>query len=443
MDWGLFAMYRERFSILVRYPEPGKAKTRLIPVLGPQGAADLHRRMAERTLSWAREFRRLRPVSLEVRYEGGNGELMRQWVGEDILLTQQGDGNLGRRMARAFAEAFQGGLERVVLVGTDIPGMTEGHAQKAFAALAKKDVVLGPAKDGGYYLIGLRKPCDQLFKGIPWGTREVLPKTLRVAWDFRLKVFLLEALADVDRPGDLSVWEKAEQNSMGEALPRISIIIPALNEEERIAACLASTQKSSNVERIVVDGGSRDKTVELARSLGARVLPSSRGRAPQMNTGAERATGELLLFLHADTCLPEGFDRYVREILAQPDVAAGAFGFRLDGSSRSLRLIERVANWRARKLQMPYGDQAIFLRADLFRAVGGYPEMPIMEDFELIRRLKRKGRVEIAPVPAITSPRRWLKQGTWKTTFLHWATVVAYYAGVSPFRIHRFARRKG
>ncbi len=258
-----------------------------------------------------------------------------------------------------------------------------------------------------------------------------------------MKVSLLEALADVDRPEDLPLWEKAQLDSVAGAAPRISIVIPALNEEDRIAACLESTQQSSNVESIVVDGGSRDQTVDRARLLGARVLPASRGRAAQMNAGAEIATGELLLFLHADTRLPEGFDRFVREILARPGVAAGAFGFRLDRTSSSLRLIERVTNWRARQFQMPYGDQAIFLRADLFRAVGGYPEMPILEDFELIRRLKKRGRVEIAPVPAVTSARRWQTQGAWKTTFLHWATVAAYYAGFSPSRIHRLARRNG
>ncbi len=153
----------------------------------------------------------------------------------------------------------------------------------------------------------------------------------------------------------------------------ISIIIPTLNEEENIAACLASTQNASNAERIVVDGGSRDRTVEIALACGARVLTSPAGRARQMNAGAEAASGDLFIFLHADTRLPEEFEGCVREILARPGIAAGAFEFRLDMSSPGLQIIERVANWRSRRLQMPYGDQAIFIRSALFREIGRFP----------------------------------------------------------------------
>ncbi len=434
----------DRLILFTRYPEPGRTKTRLIPALGPEGAADLHRRMTEQALKMARDLKNSFWMTIEIRYEGGDEAKMKDWLGADLLYQPQGGGDLGSRMARAFREAFEAGMDRVILVGTDCPGITGGLVRNAFTALQQHELVLGPAKDGGYYLIGLPHSVDQLFYEIPWGSSEVLSKTLDTAGALNLRVFLLPVLADVDRPDDLSVWEKfIVETPKPEALPRVSIIIPTLNEEERIAACLASTQKSSNVERIVVDGGSHDRTVELARFLGARVLSSLKGRARQMNAGAEAAKGELLIFLHADTCLPEGFDGYVRQVLARPEVAAGAFEFRLDVSSPSLRLIERVANWRARKLQMPYGDQAIFIRADLFHALGGFPDMPIMEDFELIRRLKKKGRIEIASLAAITSARRWQTQGTWRTTFLHWVIVGAYYLGVSPSRIHRFARRNG
>jgi rSAM/selenodomain-associated transferase 2 len=223
--------------------------------------------------------------------------------------------------------------------------------------------------------------------------------------------------------------------------PLISIIIPTLNEQANIASCLASTRYAPNVERIVVDGGSHDLTVEIARSCGAKVLTSPTGRARQMNAGAEVASGDLLLFLHADTLLPEGFDDCVRRILTQPGVAAGAFEFRLDAVSRGLQIIERVANWRSRRLQMPYGDQAIFVRSSLFHEIGGFPEMPILEDFELIRRLKKKGRIHTLPLPAITSARRWHTLGIWQTTLSHQLIVAAYYLGLSPALIHRFARR--
>ena len=227
---------------------------------------------------------------------------------------------------------------------------------------------------------------------------------------------------------------------MPKVLPLISIIIPTLNEEENIAACLASTQNASSAERIVVDGRSRDRTVEIALACGARVLTSPTGRGGQMNAGAEAASGDLFIFLHADTRLPEHFEDYVREILARPGVAAGAFEFRLDMSSRGLRIIERVANWRSRRLQMPYGDQAIFMRSALFREMGGFSDMPIMEDFEFIRRLQKRGRIHTAPYPATTSARRWRRLGLWKTTLINEMVVVSYYLGISPTRIHRLAR---
>ena len=198
----------KRLVIFTRYPEPGKTKTRLIPALGPEGAADLHRQMVDSTLTWARQLKNNSAISLEVRTEGGDEYQIRQWLGSDIPCCPQGNGDLGARMAQAFTEAFSAGMARVIIVGTDCPGLTGDLVQTAFEALMDNDVVLGPAKDGGYYLIGLRKPVPHLFEGIPWGTGDVLPKTLRIATNLNLQVFLLDALEDVDRPEDLAIWEQ-------------------------------------------------------------------------------------------------------------------------------------------------------------------------------------------------------------------------------------------
>ena len=422
--------------IFTRYPEPGKSKTRLMPALGPEGAADLHRRMVEYTLYRAKKFITGSNVSLEIRFEGANEDWIRNWLGPDLRCCPQGDGDIGRRMRWAFDEAFRFGMERVIIVGTDIPGFTEDLAQRALILLRDFDVVLGPARDGGYYLIGLRRPIHQLFEAIPWGTDQVLQKTLRVAGDLQLGVSLLDLLEDVDRREDLPVWERFVK----EQFPPLSIIIPTLNEEENIAACLAATRNAPNVERIVVDGGSRDRTREIARSFGAKVMSGPTGRARQMNSGADSAAGDLLLFLHADTRVPEGYADTVRRVLTLPGIVAGAFEFHLDASSSGLRIIEQVANWRSRFLQLPYGDQAIFVHSSLFRELGGYRDLPIMEDFEFIQRLKRTGRIFTAPYPAITSARRWEELGTWKATLMNYAIVIAYYLGVSPARIYRYAR---
>ncbi|MEN3334770.1 MAG: uncharacterized protein V7641_4135 [Blastocatellia bacterium] len=193
----------ERLIIFTRYPEPGRTKTRLIPALGAVGAADLHRRMTEQAMATARRFATRQAVALEVRYSGGDAALMQQWLGANLRLRAQSNGDLGARMRDAFNEAFQQGCERVVIIGTDCPGITSDTLASAFAALLQNDLVLGPASDGGYYLIGLSRAIPQLFDGILWGTDSVLRHTLQIAEAADCRYGLLERLDDVDRPEDL------------------------------------------------------------------------------------------------------------------------------------------------------------------------------------------------------------------------------------------------
>jgi rSAM/selenodomain-associated transferase 2 len=230
---------------------------------------------------------------------------------------------------------------------------------------------------------------------------------------------------------------------------KISIIIPTLNEAGNLKAAIptvvytnTANQHSTNIEVIVVDGGSQDDTVAIAQSLGVKFILSDPGRAAQMNAGALAAKGEILVFLHADTHLPAGFDVMIRTALQQPGTVAGAFALQIDASLGGLRWVEKGVNWRSRFLQMPYGDQAIFLTKAIFQQIGGFPELPIMEDFELMRRLKTIGKITIIPVPVITSPRRWLQKGVIQTTLLNQIVIIAYLLGVSPERIRSWYRRE-
>ncbi len=216
--------------------------------------------------------------------------------------------------------------------------------------------------------------------------------------------------------------------------PSISIVIPVRNEATCLPRVLAPL-RGAGVELIVADGRSEDSSSAVAAAQGARVIASEPGRARQMNAGAAAASGDILLFLHADTRLPADFVRHVRATLAERHVVAGAFRLRFEERRGDLAAVERLANWRARELQLPYGDQAIFLRAETFRRIGGFASIPVMEDYALLRRLRRLGRIAIAPAYATTSARRYLAEGVWRTSLRHYAVVAGYTIGIAPDRL--------
>jgi rSAM/selenodomain-associated transferase 2 len=219
---------------------------------------------------------------------------------------------------------------------------------------------------------------------------------------------------------------------------KISVIIPTLNEESRIVKLLRSLQAIAGLEVIVVDGLSQDKTAEMAEGLASRVLTAPRGRALQMNEGAKYATGDIFLFLHADTSLePAAFDQ-LTSALADPTIVGGAFSFCLGSPKWGLRLIAAATNFRSRIFFLPYGDQAIFVKRRVFEEIGGYAELPLMEDLDLVRRLKRRGRLVILPARAVTSARRWKREGILYTTARNWTVTVLFLLGVSPSTLARW-----
>jgi rSAM/selenodomain-associated transferase 2 len=220
---------------------------------------------------------------------------------------------------------------------------------------------------------------------------------------------------------------------------KLSVVIPALDEADRISEAVTSAA-GEGVEVIVVDGGSRDGTPDRAAAAGASVHQSTPGRARQLGIGAQRARGEAVLFLHADTRLPAGWADAVRRALADPATAGGAFRLRFDATPPALRLIQWGAALRVRLFRLPYGDQAIFARRRVLEEMGGLPEVPLMEDLDLVRGLKRRGRFTLLPLAVTTSSRRYLEHGAWRVAFRNLAAALAWRLGVDRARVAAWYR---
>jgi rSAM/selenodomain-associated transferase 2 len=219
---------------------------------------------------------------------------------------------------------------------------------------------------------------------------------------------------------------------------RISIIMPMLNEERTVAATLAALSPLAPDEVIVVDGGSTDRTRDIVGHTSATLLMAPRGRAQQMNRGARAARGEVLLFLHADTRLPASALADVRAAMADPRCVGGRFDVRLDRDDWMFRLIGTLINLRSRLTKSATGDQAIFVRRTIFEDIGGFPNLPLMEDIALSRLLKQKGQVACLKAQVITSARRWEQEGVWQTVLKMWTFRLLFLAGISPTRLQRF-----
>jgi rSAM/selenodomain-associated transferase 2 len=218
----------------------------------------------------------------------------------------------------------------------------------------------------------------------------------------------------------------------------ISVVIPVLNEEKTIAANLTALMPLRPHQIIVVDGGSRDRTREISAQMGAVVITGAPGRARQMNCGAGQATGDILLFLHADTRLPPGAFDAIGEALEDTRYLGGRFDVDLDGDHWLLKVIGAMINQRSRITKVATGDQAIFVRRNVFARMGGFPDIPLMEDIAFCRALKRLGRIACLRSKVLTSARRWETEGVWRTVIKMWTLKLLYFAGVSPVRLKRF-----
>ena len=365
-------------------------------------------------------------------------------------IWMQGDGDLGARIERVLRRALAS-APRAIAMGADTPGLPAAALDRAHEALRTADAAIGPTEDGGFYLLALRRCPEGLLAGLPWSQSDTFAATLARLRERGLSTVVLDAWFDVDRPADLErlrgllaagvVSAPATRRVLD--IPTISVVMPVLDEERRIGAALSDLAALGGLhEVIVVDGGSTDRTVEIARSAGARIVIAPRGRGPQLNAGAAAATGDILLFLHADTTLPSDAAVHVRRALARPDVIAGAFRTWTvaDEPRPWFAPLLHLADIRSRITRYPYGDQAMFVRTSAFHAAGGFPDMPLMEDLELSRRLSKQGRIHTCAASVRVSGRRFVARPFVYTTLVN-VFPLLYRAGVSPHALARLYRQ--
>lgn len=422
--------------VFARDPEPGKVKTRLIPALGARGACELYEKLLRHTLGVVHDFSRICPetavfvaVSPQERLEAFRQRLGVPWP----VVPQIGD-HLGCRMAEAFDDLFHRGFGSVVLVGSDLCDLSPKDLRDAFRSLESREAVLGPARDGGFYAIGLRRPCPSIFHTPFWGTADVFHRTRTSLERLGLFPALLPVRTDMDRPEDLPLLDGhwAFSNS-------VSVIVPTTARRSALRPWLETIRKIlwPQDTLCVVCGSPSPRRSEGQREDGLLWVETPLGRGLQMNAGVSLSPGKILWFLH-DDCRPHWAAAYrVRTIARDERFALGCFRLAFLPTNRALNAIAAWANLRTRLFRLPYGDQGLFCRRDTFRAAGGFRRPYLMEDVDFVRSCRRLGGLLVAPEALATSPRRYLAGGLLKTSLRNHATLLAHFLGVSNAVLYR------
>lgn len=407
-----------KIALFARFPVAGMAKTRLIPAVGAVGAADLHQRLVERTIATMRES----GLPFEVHITGAPPADFAKWLGGDVPLVEQGEGDLGERLARVSAPA--------ILLGADIPDLEAHHLTAAAKALENVPIAIGPVDDGGYYCLGFRDPVPFLFGDMDWGTDGVFAETAKRLDARGLAYQKLETLRDLDRPDDLLHWP-----DLASGKPATTVLVPMLDEEKALPAVIAhlAALDPKPHEILAVDGGSKDGSLRLAKQAGWRVISAPQGRGSQINAGVEAAWGSQVVVFHADTVPPTDMIGVIDATLADPKIALAGFTPIIRGPDKT-RWGTTFHNWAKtwyaplfmrphlffQGVRLLFGDHAMFFRRADFLAIGGCdPAAKVMEEADLCIAMAGKGRVKLLGRTVETSDRRVAEWGALKANWIY------------------------
>ncbi|NLI82904.1 MAG: DUF2064 domain-containing protein [Deltaproteobacteria bacterium] len=462
---------KEALIVFMRYPEAGQVKSRLAASVGFSEAAGIYEKLLRRTLGVVTDFITGRPhvqAYLFFTPPGRRVETEGKFPGPWQFQPQEGK-HLGERMGRADLWARDRGFTRVVLVGTDVPALEVKDLEDAFDTLNCVDAVFGPASDGGFYLIGLRRSFPPLFSPSEWGVAEVLGRSETMLVAAGRTAFRLRTLGDVDRAEDLSLlgMERLFQDRLTVVIPTVSspatlkellcrLQVQTWPGDEIIMVCaedgMDGTGPGPSLQRgegsFPRNGGEtcgetagEENTLPGEVDLRSGVTPlrcirAPRGRGLQMNAGVAAARGNLLFFLHDDSLPPAGFAYSIRKTCGDPQVSVGCFRLAFSPSNRALDAVAAWANFRSRFLKIPYGDQGLFCSKAVFEILGGFRFPFLMEDLDFVKRAGRLGKVAVLPQRITTSPRRYLEKGVLRASFQNHALMFLHLLGVDNRKLY-------
>lgn len=397
----------------LKAPRVNLVKRRLAGDIGNERAIDVYRGMVERQL---RQVPRGWTVEIHFAPENAEEE-MRSWLGPNYRYVAQTGEDFGARLKNGFARAFASGRTHVLAMAGDCPELDTATLFEVMTRLHRADLVLGPANDGGLYLVALHRPAGELFERIPWGTPNVLSLVLARAKISGISRELLTPKDDID---DAATYRGYLQRVATESSSeRMGVVISALNNAATIGAVVdAARQAFLFSPLVVVDGGSTDGTVELAAARGAQVISAARSRGRQRRVGASAvANADWLLFLHADCILPGNAQALVAEFIEQPRAQVATFRLQFDSPSAFLR----TCAWFTR-VSTPctrFGNQGILIRRAFYEALGGFPEWALFEDVELLRRARAVAPIRVLRGAMTAAAHRFDERGPIRAQWLN------------------------